>query len=155
ATRAGTLATLDAKTGYPFASLVTVATDFRGMPLLLLSGLSAHTQNLQRDPRASLLLAEGGKGDPPAHARLTVIGGIADPQAPAARRRFLARHPKSSLYADFPDFAFFRMAVEGGHLNGGFARAARLSADELVLEAEDGAGLAAGEADAIAHMNGD
>ncbi|GAH59469.1 unnamed protein product, partial [marine sediment metagenome] len=29
-----------------------------------------------------------------------------------ARERFLARHPKAKLYADFPDFGFFALAPE-------------------------------------------
>ena len=43
AIRAGALATLDRAGGFPFASLVTVATDHDGSPLLLTSRLSVHT----------------------------------------------------------------------------------------------------------------
>src|SRR4051812_47303069 len=121
--RAGALATLDAAAGFPFASLVTVATDLDGAPLLLMSRLAAHTRNLDTDARASILLAQGGKGDPLAHPRLTVIGRIGRSEEPRVRSRFLARHPKAKLYADFADFSFWRMDIEGGHLNGGFARA--------------------------------
>ena len=70
ATRAGTLATVNA-TGDPFASLVTVATNPDGSPLILVSQLSAHTRHMDKDPRVSLLLAETGQGDPLAHPRLT------------------------------------------------------------------------------------
>src|ERR1700751_3758301 len=99
ATRAGALATIDRNTGHPFASLVNVATDCDGAPLILVSRLSTHTANLERDGRASLLLASSGKGDPLAHPRLTLLGSFApiprdDPQEPRVRRRFLARHPK-------------------------------------------------------------
>ncbi len=48
--RSGALATIDAE-GMPFASLVTMATDVDGTPLMLLSRLSAHTRNLLADPR--------------------------------------------------------------------------------------------------------
>src|SRR4051794_27412116 len=75
--RAGTLATLDRNTGHPFASLVNLATDFDGAPLILTSRLSTHTANLEADGRASVLLAETGKGDPLAHPRLTVLGTFA------------------------------------------------------------------------------
>src|SRR3954454_16166099 len=77
ATRAGTLATLDRNTGHPFASLVNIATDVDGSPLILTSRLSTHTANLEADGRASVLLAATGKGDPLAHPRLTVLGGFA------------------------------------------------------------------------------
>src|SRR5579864_3114892 len=76
ATRAGALATIDRNTGHPFASLVNVATDYDGAPLILVSRLATHTANLEVDPRASLLLASSGKGDPLAHPRLTVLGAF-------------------------------------------------------------------------------
>src|SRR5436309_14991460 len=75
--RSGALATIDRNTGHPFASLVNVATDADGSPLILISRLSTHTANLETDGRASVLLAESGKGDPLAHPRLTVLGVFA------------------------------------------------------------------------------
>ena len=133
ATRAGTLGTLDRNTGHPFASLVNVATDVDGSPVILTSRLSTHTANLEHDARASILLAETGKGDPLAHPRLTMLGAFAPIEKESAdearvRRRFLARHPKSELYVGFGDFSFWRMTVASAHLNGGFARAADLKA---------------------------
>lgn len=158
ATRAGTLATLDRNTGHPFGSLVNVATDVDGSPLILVSRLATHTANLERDGRASLLLAASGKGDALAHPRLTVLGTFApvgETDAPAVRRRFLARHPKSELYAGFGDFAFWRMQVAAAHLNAGFGRAADLGAADVVADAASAAAVAAFEAGAIAHMNAD
>ena len=131
--RSGALATIDGE-GMPFASLVTIATDADGTPLMLLSRLSAHTRNLLADPRCSLLFSQGGKGDPLAHPRLTVNGRATQTAEPRIRERFLARHPKAKLYADFPDFAFFALAPEAGHLNGGFAKAATLTPAELLLD---------------------
>ena len=158
ATRTGTLATLDRNSGYPFASLVNVATDVDGAPLILVSKLATHTANLECDGRASLLLAETGKGDALAHPRLTVLGSMAlvgrgSTEEPRVRRRFLSRHPKSELYAGFGDFAFWRMAVVSAHLNGGFARAADLTAAEVLTDVSDARTLVEAEADAIEHMN--
>jgi putative heme iron utilization protein len=153
--RAGALATLDAGSGFPFASLVTVATDCDGSPLLLMSGLAAHTANLDRDARASILLAQGGKGDPLAHPRLTVLGRVARTAEPRVRTRFLARHPKAKLYADFGDFAFWRMEMTAGHLNGGFARAMTLSGEQLSTDLAGADELVGLEESAVAHMNED
>jgi heme oxygenase (biliverdin-IX-beta and delta-forming) len=158
--RAGTLATLDRNTGHPFASLVTVATDLDGSPLTLTSRLSTHTANLEVDARASVLLAESGKGDPLAHPRLTVLGTFARIERDGAddaqvRRRFLARHPKAELYASFGDFAFWRMAVVSAHLNGGFARAADLAAADVLTDLSGAEELVGAEAGAVAHMNED
>jgi putative heme iron utilization protein len=157
AIRSGALATIDRNTGHPFASLVTVATDHDGTPLLLMSQLSAHTRNLDADARASILLSQGGKGDPLAHPRLTVIGRAvkqSDEQVRARlRSRFLARHPKAALYADFGDFAFWRLEIEGGHLNGGFAKAADYQGAVLKTDLAGADALIASEEDAVAHMN--
>jgi hypothetical protein len=160
ATRAASLATLDRNTGHPFASLVNVATDVDGSPLILVSRLSTHTANLEADGRASVLLASAGKGDPLAHPRLTLLGTFVqvardDPQEPRLRRRFLARHPKSELYAGFADFSFWRLAMVSAHLNGGFARAADLKAADVTTDMSGAAGLIEAEAGAVAHMNDD
>lgn len=158
--RAGTLATLDRNTGHPFASLVNVATDVDGSPLILVSRLSTHTANIEVDGRASILLAQTGKGDPLAHPRLTVLGEmvrLAPEGADQARvrRRFLARHPKSELYAGFADFSFWRMTIASAHLNGGFARAADLTADDVRADLAGADALIAAEPEAVAHMNAD
>ena len=159
-TRAGALATIDRNTGHPFASLVNLATDIDGSPLILVSRLSTHTANLETDGRASVLLAPTGKGDPLAHPRLTLLGAFAqvsrdDADEPRLRRRFLSRHPKSELYAGFADFSFWRLEVVSAHLNGGFARAADLTATEVLTELHDAHSVVEAEAGAVAHMNDD
>jgi putative heme iron utilization protein len=153
--RAGALATIDRAGGFPFASLVTVATDHDGSPLLLMSKLSAHTQNLEQDPRASILLAQRGKGDPLAHPRLTVIGRASRSTDDHVRRRFLARHPKAQLYAGFGDFSFWRLEIAAAHLNGGFARAMDLTAGQVRTDLSGAEELVAVEASAVEHMNAD
>src|ERR1700752_1707848 len=158
--RAGALATIDRNTGHPFGSLVNVATDSDGSPLILISPVSSHTANLEADSRASVLLASVGKGDPLAHPRLTVLGRFANIARDAAdkmrlRRRFLTRHPKAELYAGFADFAFWRMTVESAHPNAGFARAADLTAGAIMTDISDARDLLEIEASAVAHMNDD
>lgn len=154
-TGTGSLATSDAETGHPFCSLTSVATAEDGAPVMLVSRLSAHTINLLADPRVSLLLARAGKGDALAHPRLTITGRAVPEPSPPARTRFLARHPKAELYSDFPDFLMVRLEPEGAHLNGGFARAARLSSEELLTDLAGAEGLLARAEAAIAHMNAD
>ena len=153
--RAGALATIDRASGAPVVTLTAVATEPDGSPILLLSRLAEHTSNLDADPRASILLAAGGRGDPLAHPRLTVTGRVESVDDPAVRRRFLARNPKAALYADFPDFGFRRLVVETAHLNGGFARAARLPAVDLVTDVAAAGALIEAEEGALAHMNVD
>jgi putative heme iron utilization protein len=160
ATRSGALATIDRNTGHPFCSLVNIATDVDGSPLILVSRLSTHTANIEVDPRASVLLASTGKGDPLAYPRLTVLGAFVTiagntPDGARVRRRFLSRHPKSQLYAGFGDFSFWRLNVASAHLNGGFARAADLKAGDFITSLDDAAEMVEIEEGAVAHMNAD
>jgi putative heme iron utilization protein len=152
----GALATLESS-GAPFASLVTTAATMAGEPILLLSRLAVHTKNLGRDPRASLLLvAPGGEdGDPLAGARLSVSGAVVGDDNPATRRRFLSRHEEAAAYADFADFAFYRLAVREAHLVAGFGRIVTLKAAELLVDCADAARLIDAEESAVAHMNAD
>ena len=156
--RVGSLATLETGSGFPFASLVSLATDLDGTPLILISQLSGHTANLAADPRASLLIATAGKGDPLAHPRITLIARARRVMREGAegarvRARFLARQPKAALYVDFPDFGFEALEIERASLNGGFGRAYELTREDLATPVPDGfAELADG---AVAHMNED
>jgi putative heme iron utilization protein len=157
-TRSAALATLVPNSGQPFATLVNVASAPNGSPILLLSELAAHRRHLAADPRLSLLLTAPGRGDPLAHPRLTILGQaqrVDEAARTALRARFLARHPKSALYADFPDFSFFHVEMESGHLNGGFARAASLDADQMRTVVEGATQVIASESEAIAHINAD
>jgi hypothetical protein len=136
--RSAALATLD-ENGAPFASYVTVARDADGSPLVLLSRLALHTQNLARDPRASLLFVrepQPGEESMTA-ARLTVAGRMVGESGLDSKRRFLARHPDAARYADFPDFSLYRLHVADGHLVAGFGRIVALSRSDLVEEPKD------------------
>lgn len=150
----GSLATLDER-GRPYASLVTTATTVGGEPVLLLSKLAVHTKNLDRDPRASLLLVGPGgeSGDPLAGARVSLTGTVTRDDDPALARRFLARHPEAEGYAGFSDFAFYRFAVESGHLVAGFGRIVDIPAEKLLVGVKNG--LLEAEPGAVSHMNED
>lgn len=158
--RHGALAVLEPGTGAPMASRVAVVTDIDGTPIILVSSLSGHTPGLLDDPRCSLLLGEPGKGDPLAHPRITIACRAARLERGSTdhtrvSRRFLARHPKAKLYADFGDFAYFLLHPEGASLNGGFGKAYRLTRDDLLSNKTVAEDLADGEAGAVAHMNAD
>jgi len=128
------LATLDRTTGHPYVSLVTVAISRQGAPLMLLSQLAKHTQNLDADSRASLLFEPTGvaEGDPLALARVTVMGKAAPTTDPNARPTFLANHPDAELYAAFADFRFFSLPPQSAHFIGGFGRIIEIPGTALV-----------------------
>lgn len=136
--RFAAIGVIDPETGFPFVSRVLLGTDIDGAAVILVSNLSAHTSALLADPRASLLTGEPAKGDPLAHPRLTVqcLAESVERDSPTHARlrgRFLARHPKSQLYIDFPDFRFFRLLPERASLNGGFGRAYHLGREDFLI----------------------
>jgi heme oxygenase (biliverdin-IX-beta and delta-forming) len=156
----GALATVHKGLGHPYASLVLVATDTDGSPILLISKLALHTQNLAADPRASLLIDATGteaspQEDPMQGARLTLIGEVHPASSTTARARFLARHPTAAGYADFPDFGFFALRPERAHFIGGFGRIVDLPVEDLLISTEGAEGLITAEPDIVSHMNAD
>ena len=144
-----TLATVGAD-GAPYAS-------FDGSPVFLFSGLSAHTRNLARDPRFSLLIAEPPKaeGDPMDSGRLTIGGRAARSEEPFDRARYLRRHPKAELYAGLADFKIHVGAVADAHIVGGFGRARGLAVSDVIVDVADAVVLAEAEEGVVAHMNED
>jgi hypothetical protein len=119
--------------GAPYASLVLVAFDADGSPLLLLSRLAQHTKNLLADPRVSLLFdGTAGLDDPLTGPRLTVLGSAAACPDTDALQRYLARHPSAAAYAGFSDFGLYRVTIARGQLVAGFGRIAWIEAEALV-----------------------
>ena len=133
AERQGMLSTLSVRhLGHPFGSVVPYVLWESGEPLLYLSRLAAHTQNLLVDPRCSLLIGDSTSKDVQP-ARATLVGACRPlpPEAQGAgRSAFAARHPDSQALA-LPDFTAFRLAVDEIRWVGGFAAAAWLAPHTL------------------------
>ena len=128
----GTLAERDGRL-YPFVSLVLPAQSDNGEIILLLSDLSDHARNLQRDPRASLLM-DGTLAlkEPLTGPRLTLVGEVGvSPDQQGDKARYLAVHPEAELYAGFGDFRFYRFRFFEGLFVAGFGRIYRLKPEEL------------------------
>jgi putative heme iron utilization protein len=128
---AASLATLG-EAGDPWASFVTYAALADGSPALLLSTLAEHGRNLERDPRASLLVVEpDADGDPLERGRVTLAGRAERPdavEAGAARAAILAAIPVAATYVDFADFSLWVLRVERLRWVGGYGRMASVEA---------------------------
>jgi putative heme iron utilization protein len=153
----GMLATASRKHGgHPFGSLMPYAPDDEGRPLLLISAMAIHTQNLRGDARASLFVPQSLRGDALATARVTLMGEartVPDAAVRAARDRYLARHPAAASWVDFGDFAFWRLDVLDVYFVGGFGAMGWVDAGEYRAAAPDPlADVAAG---ILQHMNRD
>jgi hypothetical protein len=152
------LATLSRRhPGHPFGSVMPYALDESGRPLFLISRLAMHTQNLEADPRASLLAAEvAAGGDVLAVGRVTLMGTAC--RAPAedvadARSAYLAWHPNASNWVDFDDFAFWRLDTADVYWVGGFGAMGWIGARDYADARPDPLVDAAPEI--IEHMNRD
>lgn len=151
--RTATLSTLNREDGIPYASLVNLATDVTGWPLILVSTLAWHTRNLLADARASLLVAEPpSSGDALTGPRVTIMGRFVKVDEAGLQRRYLARHPEAALYAGFGDFAFWRLQPIRVHAVAGFGRIETMEEDEVFPSAVE---MIALEDGAIQHMNED
>src|SRR3954451_7802876 len=107
--RQGALATLLPGSGDPYCSLVNVASHPDASPILLISRLALHTQNILGDNRVSLMLDERAPGDPLEGARIMLAGRAEEAAGEPAnilRRRYLSAHPSAEAFVDFKDFSF-------------------------------------------------
>ena len=156
---AGSAALATQADGQPFASLVTPAAAPDLSPLLWLSTLSEHTRQLRTEPRCALLFTGAADGPNPQTTPRVTLTGRAEPvagtEAAALKARWLARHPYAALYADFADFALWRVAPGGALLVGGFARAVRLRLADLLPDPAAVSALVAAEAGIVEHVNRD
>jgi len=154
--RVGTLCTHSTRhRGFPFGSVTPYGCDAAGQPTLLMSRLAVHTQNLERNGRASLLVsrivtAEDALRSP----RLTLLGHLARViDDGSVRGEYLERHPDARAWMDFGDFGFYRMEVIDAYYVAGFGEMGWLSADDYRQAKPD---PLVDHADGIiAHMNAD
>ncbi len=134
--RFGALAVTDGD-GLPMVTRIASVPGLDGLPLSLVSDLSAHTQALKSNPACALMLGEpGDKGDPLTHPRLSLQATASfirhgDPAHADTAAHYLSLYPKAKLYIGFGDFSFLHFTVTRAFLNGGFGKAFVLSADDL------------------------
>ena len=98
--------------------------DENGRPVFLISTMAMHTQNLQADPRSSLLVTQPEAGGDPLGAVQGHIvrkySAYTSPDVAGLRKLYLARYPNSKNWVDFEDFSFYRMEVMDVYYVGGF-----------------------------------
>ena len=136
--RTAALGTLDEQ-GSVFVSMVPFAIDSETPSLVLhVSGLAAHTGNMQRHPRVSLLVCAAEPDDEPVHAlpRVT-LEALAETLAPdsaaarSARAVYLSRFPEAEMMTTLGDFRFVRLQLLGARQVAGFGAARSLPAEEV------------------------
>lgn len=150
--RRGALATLSVRfPGYPFASSLPFCTDQQGRIVVLISHLAEHTQNADRDPRASFLVSSSGT-DLREQARVTLIGHVAPTGNAEVAARYLRFFPKDREYLDIGGFRFFLVAPLWLRHIAGFGSIHTLAGEDYLAGSHP---IAGAESDILAHMNGD
>jgi putative heme iron utilization protein len=155
--RVGSLSTLSRKQpGFPFGSVMPYGLDDAN-PVFLISTMAMHTQNVQADPRSSLLVTQpDAVGDPLGASRVTLIGNVLpvpEAEVAGARKLYLERYADSKYWVDFDDFSFYRMSIVDVYYVGGFGVMGWVPASEYYSAQPDP--LADSAIGIIQHMNAD
>ena len=130
------------------------ASDDLGRPVFLISSMAMHTQNLQQDPRASLLITQpDSSGDPLGAARVTLVGTTAEVPADQVRDLYLSRYENAKYWQEFSDFTYHRLEVSAVYFIGGFGVMGWVAAEEYTGAQPDP--LAGTAQEIIQHMNQD
>ena len=138
AQRVAALGTLN-EDGSPMVSMVPYAIDAGQTSLVIhVSGLAAHTRNLQAAAGVSLLVMQPEVPGEPVHAlpRVTLQGQADLPasQSPAwasCRTAYLARFPEAEPMTHLGDFMFVAIRLTGARQVAGFGAARSVEAGEL------------------------
>jgi putative heme iron utilization protein len=154
--RTGSLGTSNRDPKGPYVSLVNIASDEQGHPVIFISKLAWHTRNIEADPLASIMVSEiPPAGDALTGPRVTVMGRLEKASAAEMSLRYAHHHPDARGYLDFPDFSFWRLMPQKIHAVAGFGRIETMEPDEVFLPETIVAAVMAAVPGAIDHMNAD
>lgn len=126
--RTASLGTL--RQGGPFVSLVPYATaaDFASF-YIHISRLALHTQDILKDPRVGLMIAEADSGekDPQTLARVSILGQAVEihpteAEYPAAREAYLSKYPQAGPNFMLGDFSIYRITVASARYVANFGK---------------------------------
>ncbi len=128
------LATL--RGGAPMASMTLyLADETLGAFYVHVSRLAWHTQDMMKDARVALSIAETDdrRADPFTLMRVTIRGDAAQlpGEDPHLKARWLQRFPQQAINFELADFSFWRIAPRDARFVAGFGRIHNLSAAEL------------------------
>lgn len=109
--------------GFPFGSLTPFVVDKNGNPVVFLSDLAQHTENIGKNSKVSIMIYRANKKDLFNSARITFVGKMVklnDKEREEIKKVYLKRHPEAESFIDFGDFNFYRLEIQNIHYIGGF-----------------------------------
>jgi hypothetical protein len=125
--------------GAPFVSMVPYALEpALGCLVIHVSGLAAHTGNLQARPNVSLLVMQSEADDEPVHAlpRVSLDGRareleVGTPAWEACRAAYVQRFPEAEFMTQLGDFRLVAIELNGARQVAGFGAARSIDAEEV------------------------
>lgn len=130
--------------GAPLVSmtLYLAADDFSAFHIHV-SRLAWHTQDMLKDPRIALSIAEAddGRADPFTLMRVT-LRGVAEqlsndaPHFESLKAAWLRRFPQQAINFELADFGFWRLQPRDARFVAGYGRIANLSAADITAAAQ-------------------
>jgi heme iron utilization protein len=140
--------------GWPFGSIVPYAVLPSGDPVVFLSDIAEHTKNLQRDPRASVFVADpAARERPQAGARLSMLvrARLAEGEEEvAAEAAYFARFPQAEAMRSAHGFRVWILEVDSIRWIAGFGEMGWIDRAAWSGEADP---LVAHAAGIVEHMN--
>jgi putative heme iron utilization protein len=109
--------------GTPFGSFMPYILDKKGNPVVFVSDLARHTENIKANPKCSFTVHKLIRTDVFNSPRITLSGKmvkVSDKERKALSAVYLKAHPGAKEFIEFEDFNFYRLEVEGIYWVGQF-----------------------------------
>lgn len=131
----GVLSTISAKLGgFPFGSVVPYSLDENGHPVVLISTIAQHTQNVEKDSKTALTVLQEGGNDVQTEARLTLIGHLKRmPTDPDTQEKYYRYYKQARTYHEVHDFHFYRLESVAVRYIGGFGKIFWIEPEDFFL----------------------
>ena len=127
--------------GYPFGSIAPYCADEHGRPVIYISQIAQHTQNILQDSRVSLTVVERNfeSDDVQARGRVTCIADARplednEENETHVRERYFRYFPSARQYERTHDFVFFRLHIVRVRFIGGFGQIHWIEASEFAAK---------------------
>jgi putative heme iron utilization protein len=105
---------------YPFGSLVPYALDAKNNPIIYISDLALHTQNLKKYNKVTLTVSKVDKKDIFNSSRATILAKAVKVEGKEVEELYFKRFPKAKRFNKLHDFSFYRLEVDKTYFVGGF-----------------------------------
>lgn len=118
--------------GYPSGSLVPYCLDYQGRPVILISRLAKHTQNIAENPKVSLFITEAIQADVQTVARINCWGEAVATEDLEVTNRYQRYFPQAQSYRQQLDFDYFYLEPKGFYFVAGFGRITSFTTNEIM-----------------------